>query len=335
MGINLKRKHQDAVAEMSEQIDQLSKMKAKIEKDKSHIMHEIQDTRAATDEITRSKASAEKSNKNLIGSLNEVNKKVEEANLTLGDFENAKRKLAAENADILRQLQELENSANMLAKYKIQLISQLEETKKVADEEAKERHSLLGKFKNLEHEVDGAKEQLDEEVGLKEDCLRQLNKACQESDMWRQKYESEGLAKAEELEMTKMKLQARLTEAPGTLEQMNAKLGQLEKAKAMIQAEIDAMASQTDQAHILNSSMEKKAKQFDKIVGEWKMKVDGLGMDLDVAQKECRNATSELFRVKSAHEESILQLDEVRKENKVLSNEIKDIMDQISEGGRS
>merc|ERR1711879_413387 len=52
-------------------------------------------------------------------------------------------------------------------------------------------------------------------------------------------------------------------------------------------------------------------------------------------QKECRNASSELFRIKSAYEESILQLEEVRKENKVLSNEIKDIMDQISEGGRS
>merc|ERR1711899_715814 len=48
-----------------------------------------------------------------------------------------------------------------------------------------------------------------------------------------------------------------------------------------------------------------------------------------------RNASSELFRIKSAYEESILQLDEVRRENKGLSNEIKDIMDQISEGGRS
>ena len=55
-----------------------------------------------------------------------------------------------------------------------------------------------------------------------------------------------------------------------------------------MQAEIDAVAAQLDQAHILNSSMEKKAKQFDKIVQEWKMKVDGLGMDLDVAQKETR-----------------------------------------------
>merc|ERR1712107_178138 len=45
---SLKKKHQDAVAEMSEQIDQLSKMKAKIEKDKNMIMHEVQDVRAAT-----------------------------------------------------------------------------------------------------------------------------------------------------------------------------------------------------------------------------------------------------------------------------------------------
>merc|ERR1712177_175840 len=57
--------------------------------------------------------------------------------------------------------------------------------------------------------------------------------------------------------------------------------------------------------------------------------------DLDVTQKETRNASSELFKVKSAYEESVLQLDEVRRENKTLSNEIKDIMDQISEGGRS
>ena len=333
--INLKRKHQDAVAEMSEQIDQLSKMKAKIEKDRSQISHEIQDVRAATEEIGRSKASAEKSNKNLGAQLNDLSKKVEEANLTLGDFENSKRKLAAENADLLRQLQELENNANMIAKYKAQLHSQLDEVKKVADDEARERHALLGKFKNLEHAVDGLREQLEEESGSKTDLIRQVNKASQESDMWRQKYEVEGLARAEELEMSKMKLQARLTEASGVIEQLNNKLAQVDKAKNKLQSEIDEMAAHADQAHILNSSMDKKAKQFDKVVGEWKNKVDSMSRDLDIGQKECRNASSELFRIKSAYEESILQLDEVRKENKTLSSEIKDIMDQISEGGHS
>merc|ERR550539_691532 len=119
------------------------------------------------------------------------------------------------------------------------------------------------------------------------------------------------------------------------IENMNAKLSQIDKAKGKLQGDIDTMAAQADAAHLLNNSMEKKAKQFDKIVGEWKVKVDRLSFDLDNAQKETRNASSDLFKVKSAYEESVTQLDEVRRENKTLSNEIKDIMDQISEGGRS
>merc|ERR1711899_463957 len=333
--MGLKKKHQDAVSEMSEQIDQLSKMKAKIDKDRSNVGHECQEVRAATEEITRSKASAEKSNKTLIATLNDANKKVEEANLTLGDMENGKRKIASENADHLRHLQELENNAKMLLKLKIQLQSQLDEAKKVADDEARERLALHGKFKNVEHELEGTRELLDEESSGKDDILRQVAKSVQESDLWRSKYETECLAKGEELEMSKTKLQARLSEAQGTIEQLNAKLLQVEKAKGKLAGDIEQMATMADQAQVLNSSMEKKAKHFDRVVVEWKHKVDGLGMDLDVAQKECRNASSELFRVKSAYEESVIQLDEVRKENKGLSNEIKDIMDQISEGGRS
>ena len=50
---SMKRKQQDAIQEMNEQVDQLQKMRAKIDKDKSQITHEIQDTRAASDEVNR------------------------------------------------------------------------------------------------------------------------------------------------------------------------------------------------------------------------------------------------------------------------------------------
>merc|ERR1712080_338674 len=113
------------------------------------------------------------------------------------------------------------------------------------------------------------------------------------------------------------------------------KLSQLDKARAKLQGELDEMSANLDQPQIMNNTMEKRAKQFDRVIADWKRKVDNLSMDLDNCQKDCRNASSELFRVKSAYEESVLQLDEVRRENKALSNEIKDIMDQISEGGRS
>merc|ERR1712008_261928 len=267
-----------------------------------------------------------------MGSLNELGKKVEEANMTLGDFESQKRRLAAENADLLRVVGDINNNVNMI---KSSLVAALDDTKHGADTEARERQLLVGKFKNLEHELDGMKEHLDEELASCDEISRQTTKAEGEAGLWRSKYETDAVAKAEELEMTKMKLTSRLTEAETTIANLQAKYNQIDRSRGKIGAELEEMTVHLDQAQILNNLMEKKAKQFDKIVGEWKRKVDGLATDLDVAQKECRNASSELFKIKAAYEESLNQLEEVRRENKTLSNEIKDIMDQISEGGRS
>merc|ERR1719392_284624 len=102
-----------------------------------------------------------------------------------------------------------------------------------------------------------------------------------------------------------------------------------------LESDLQDMSVQLDQAQMVNSQMEKRAKQYDRVVGEWKMKVDSLSRDLDEAQKDTRNVSSDLFKIKNAYDESIMQLEEVRRENKVLSGEIKDIMDQITEGGRS
>merc|ERR1719153_308021 len=332
---NLKRKQGDATAEMTEQIDALGKMKSKIEKNKVLIMAEIADARAATDEVMRAQASADMSNKKMLETLNAINKKVDNANLTLGDYATSKNKIACENSDLLRIVGDLDNNLNILAKQKSALAAQLNDVKALCDNEARERGLLLGKYRNLEHELDGARCALEEESAGRENTLRLVAKAEAESQCWRQKYEVEAVAKGEELEMTKMKLTARNTEAEATIDNLNAKLTQIEKAKGKIQGEINEMTASLDQAQVINATMERKAKAFDKTISEMKGKVDRLSFDLDVTQKETRNASSELFKVKSAYEETILQLEEVRRENKTLSNEIKDIMDQITEGGRS
>ena len=269
-----------------------------------------------------------------MGTLNDLNKKVEEANLKLRDMDNSKRRTTTENADLLSQLQELQGAANLILQTKSALVSELDEQRRISETQSRERLSLLGKYRNLEHEAEGLKQNFDEEVGSKDNICNQLHKALGEVDVWRQKYE-EGMAKAEELEMSKLKLQARLSESQGMIEQLQLKLVQLEKAKTKLQEQSSEMGVNLDQAQIMNQTMEKKAKQFDRIVGEWKHKVDGLVMDLDVAQNETRNISAELFKVKSAYDEAILQLEEVRKENKGLGHELKDIMDQITEGGRS
>merc|ERR1719351_397445 len=243
---NLKRKQGDASAEMTEQIDALGKMKSKIEKDKVLIMNEIADARAATDEVMRAQASADMSNKKMLEALNAINKKVDDANLTLGDFAASKNKIACENSDLLRIVGDLDNNLNILAKQKAALAAQLNDVKALCDNEARERGLLLGKYRNLEHELDGARCALEEESAGRENTLRLVAKAEGEAQCWRQKYE---------------------TEAEAAIDNLNAKLNQVEKAKGKIASEISEMTSSLDQAQVLNAAMDRKAKQFDKVIG--------------------------------------------------------------------
>merc|ERR1712119_271673 len=66
-----------------------------------------------------------------------------------------------------------------------------------------------------------------------------------------------------------------------------------------------------------------------------KSKADDVSAEVEASQKECRNFNSELFRLKAAHDEVVEQLDVVRRENKNLADEIKDLLDQLGDGGRS
>ncbi|XP_011883419.1 PREDICTED: myosin heavy chain, muscle isoform X19 [Vollenhovia emeryi] len=332
---SLRKKHNDAVAEMGEQIDTLNKLKARAEKGRHDIHADLNSSRALTDQVSREKAAQEKIVKQLQHQLNETQGKLEEVNRTLNDFDAAKKKLSIENSDLLRQLEEAESQVSQLSKIKISLTTQLEDTKRLADEESRERATLLGKFRNLEHDLDNIREQVEEEAEGKADLQRQLSKANAEAQLWRTKYESEGVARAEELEEAKRKLQARLAEAEETIESLNQKVIALEKTKQRLSTEVEDLQIEVDRATAIANAAEKKQKAFDKIIGEWKLKVDDLAAELDASQKECRNYSTELFRLRGAYEEGQEQLEAVRRENKNLADEVKDLLDQIGEGGRN
>ncbi|XP_025262945.1 myosin heavy chain, muscle isoform X13 [Camponotus floridanus] len=331
----LRKKHNDAVTEMGEQIDTLNKLKARVEKEKVQYYSECNDLRTSCDHLSNEKAAQEKIVKQLQHQLNETQGKLEEVNRTLNDFDAAKKKLSIENSDLLRQLEEAESQVSQLSKIKISLTTQLEDTKRLADEESRERATLLGKFRNLEHDLDNIREQVEEEAEGKADLQRQLSKANAEAQLWRTKYESEGVARAEELEEAKRKLQARLAEAEETIESLNQKVIALEKTKQRLSTEVEDLQIEVDRATAIANAAEKKQKAFDKIISEWKLKVDDLAAELDASQKECRNYSTELFRLRGAYEEGQEQLEAVRRENKNLADEVKDLLDQIGEGGRN
>merc|ERR1719414_1446576 len=153
--LSLRKKHQDAISEMSEQIEQLNKLKSRAENERQAIKMQTDDLKATHDHLTTEKASAEKQNKNLQAQVTEANRRLTSGGLQLQDIELQNKKAISDNSDLIRQFGEIEANIAMMQKTKIQLSNQLDDAKRVCDEEARERQSLLGRYRNLEHEYDG------------------------------------------------------------------------------------------------------------------------------------------------------------------------------------
>lgn len=70
------------------------------------------------------------------------------------------------------------------------------------------------------------------------------------------------------------------------------------------------------QASSCGQALDKKQRVLEKQLGEWKQKCEELVAEVEGCQKESRQHASELFKLKAAHEESLEQLEALRKENK-------------------
>ena len=70
------------------------------------------------------------------------------------------------------------------------------------------------------------------------------------------------------------------------------------------------------QASGCGQALDKKQRVLEKQLGDWKQKCEELVAEVEGCQKESRQHTSELFKLKTAHEESLEQLEGLRRENK-------------------
>merc|ERR1712165_216819 len=331
----LRTKHNSNIAEMGDQIDSLNKQKAKVEKERNAVAQELEEATHVLQGDQAEKSTLEKNGKLISASINDSQIRLEELQRALHEADGAKRKLMVENCDLTHHLDEGERMAAQLSKDKTSLTTQLEDAKRLADAETRERINLLGKMRNLEHELEVMKEHLDEEFDAKQEVERQLSKAFADIQLWKTRYETEGVARMEEIDRDKAKVAMRLSEAEDTISSLQEKIGILEKSKVRLAAELDDLTSECERHSTNAGIIEKRGRNFDKVINEWKCKADDLTNEVGASQSECRNFSSEYFRIKSANEEIIEHLDIVKRENKNLAEEIKDLLDQLGDGGRS
>ncbi|KAM6111284.1 myosin-1B isoform 2-T2 [Pterocles gutturalis] len=331
----LRKKHADSTAELGEQIDNLQRVKQKLEKEKSELKMEIDDLASNMESVSKAKANLEKMCRSLEDQLSEIKTKEEEQQRTINDISAQRARLQTESGEFSRQVEEKDAMISQLSRGKQAFTQQIEELKRHLEEEIKAKNALAHALQSARHDCDLLREQYEEEQEAKGELQRALSKANSEVAQWRTKYETDAIQRTEELEEAKKKLAQRLQDAEEHVEAVNAKCASLEKTKQRLQNEVEDLMIDVERSNAACAALDKKQKNFDKILAEWKQKYEETQAELEASQKESRSLSTELFKMKNAYEESLDHLETLKRENKNLQQEISDLTEQIAEGGKA
>ncbi|XP_039679879.1 myosin-16-like [Perca fluviatilis] len=331
----LRKKHSDAMAELGEQLENLTRLKVKLEKDKQSMKAEIEDLNVTMEATQKAKMNSEVHARKLEDNLAEANARLAEMERNQTELNAAKIHLTTENNDLSRELDDVQSKLTQVTRLKASLTTQVDELKRQVDEENKGRNTAVMGLANARHDLSLLKEQLEEESEARGELQRLVSKLNADVTSWRSKYETDAIHRTEELEETKRKLAVRLQEAEEAAEAAQARAASLDKVKLRLQGEVEDLTIDLERSNAAAAALDKKQRVFDKMAAEWSQKNEELQLELDNSQKESRSYMTELYKLKTAYEESQDHIETVRKENKTLSEEIKELVDQLGEGGRS
>ncbi|CAM4556545.1 myosin-1B-like [Lepidochelys kempii] len=331
----LRKKHADSTAELGEQIDNLQRVKQKLEKEKSELKMEIDDLASNLETVSKGKANLEKICRTLEDQLSEVKTKEEEHQRLINDLSTQRARLQTEAGEFSRQVEEKDTLVSQLSRGKQAFTQQIEELKRHLEEEIKAKNALAHALQSARHDCDLLREQYEEEQEAKGELQRALSKANSEVAQWRTKYETDAIQRTEELEEAKKKLAQRLQDAEEHVEAVNSKCASLEKTKQRLQNEVEDLMIDVERSNAACAALDKKQRNFDKVLAEWKQKYEEMQAELEASQKESRSLSTELFKMKNAYEETLDQLETLKRENKNLQQEISDLTEQIAEGGKT
>ncbi|CAF4091056.1 unnamed protein product [Rotaria sordida] len=298
---------------MDEQIDQLQKLKNKLEKEKQTVKSELDDLRTQIEHLQKGKAAAEKLSKQLEKQLNGIQTKIEDHVKQMTDLNHSKTKLSSENSDLTRQIEEFERQIGTLNKAKTALQQQLDEAKRTLDDELRGKGSILN-IRYLTSDLEQVREQLDEEQEAKIELQRQVTKLNAEVQQWRAHFQSQGIDRGEEFEEGEEQVEAALN-----------KCNALEKVKPRLQGNVEDLMDLIDQL----SEGGKSVHELEKSRKRAELEKEELQAALEDAQATLEQ--EEAKKLQSDINDLEVALDHANRTNADLQKTLKRIQQNITE----
>ncbi|KAK1799591.1 hypothetical protein P4O66_000469 [Electrophorus voltai] len=339
----LRKKQADSVAELGEQIDNLQRVKQKLEKEKSEYKMEIDDLSSNMETVAKAKANLEKMCRTLEDQLSEINAKYDENVRQLNDMSIQKGRLITENArhdcDLLREQfeEEQEAKAELLrgmskansevaqwrTKYEtdaIQRIEELEEAKKKlaqrlqdAEETTEAVNSKCASLEKTKQRLQGEVEDLMIDVERANAVAATLDKKQRNFDKilaeWKQKYE-EGQAELEGAQKESRSLSTELFKMKNSYEEALDQLETLKRENKNLQQEISDLTEQLGENGKTINELEKAKKTVETEKSEIQTALEEAEGTLEHEESKILRVQLELNQVKSEIDRKLSEKDE-------------------------
>ncbi|XP_008555483.1 paramyosin, long form [Microplitis demolitor] len=331
---HLRKKHQEVVVDFQDQIDQLSKARARADKEKAKFQQEVYELLAQLDSVTKEKVLSMKTIEKLEIHVSELNVKIEELNRTIVDITSHKTRMSQENIELVKEVQDLKVNMESIVYTKSQLASQLEDARRRLEDEDRRRAMVEASLHQVETELESVRVQLEEESEARLDLERQLVKASGEVQIWRSKYETEANARVEEVEELRRKFTSRIQEQEEQIENLLVRINNLEKQKSRLQSEVEVLIIDLEKANGTAREMQKRVEHLEKVNIELKSRLEETVALYEQSQRDLRNKQQELMRCNAELEKTRDLKEQLARENKKLGDDLTDAKNQLADMNR-
>jgi len=310
----LKKKHQEAMMELQEQIESVSRSKETIVKQKSKMQSEISELLAHIEVLNSEKISMKKVVEKLEININEYNVKIQEMNKSMLEVSNQKTRLQQDNSETVRKLNEMKHSIETAGLDKNKLCGQLKDFQDNIDALNRAKGQAENKVRNLEQQIKTMTIEMEEYREVRIDLEKLVAKLKEESADWKKKYDTEARLRIDDVETLKKKYTVALAELQDHYDAVLGKLKAMEGQKNKLSQEIEIIVKQFENSQVIIKDLNVRVSAGDKKCDELAAKLREMTNLYERADRDNKARAQDLVRLGN-------EMDRCRMENEVLKRD--------------
>merc|ERR1719264_445934 len=321
----MRHKHSHDSQGLNEQLDQLRKNKAALDKQKNALEAENSDLQAELKSTSGNKQEADRKRKQLETQCAELQMKLAETERMQQDDREKMSKIINELEQMSSALAEAEAKASHADKSSGALEAQLSEANTQLEEETRQKLGLNSKLRALELEREAMTEQLEEEEEAKKALMKQFNQVNAQLAEAKSKADEEG-EMVVRLEDLRKKNSKDIDELQHRLEELQVANEKLDKSKKKLASELEDATLELDTHRSKVLELEKRQRNFDKVLAEEKMNSERIAQERDNAERDAREKETKLLNLNREFEDTMGRLDESERSKRTLQNELDELV---------